>query len=226
MINIQTKEETTFLCKEPLLRNDHNLRAERTFLAQSKDTDDDDEQKSRFSSYRELEFILLIFKGSPRPTHATKHPTTQSNSEEHTPSKASPPSSPKRIVTTPKKDDKKTPPKFRSHRSYNDDTEENIDYNQMFKNNEDSAKPEVSSSLSRPKTRRGRQDTFDTGDKSKETTTQPNTDIWRPESQLGRNNSVDHSNDSDDSQNENIHRKKSLNDPKDKIDTWYANDNQ
>ncbi|CAF0986911.1 unnamed protein product [Adineta ricciae] len=203
LINIQTKEETTFVCKEPLLRNDHNLRAERTFLARSKDTDDDDEQKN-----------------SPHRTRVTKHSTSQSNSGEHTPSKGSPLSSPKRVVTTPKKDDKKILPIHSHHSTDDDEKEENIDYNQMFNDNEDSMKPKVTSPLSRPKTRRGRQDTFETGDKSKETstTTQPNIDIWRPASQLGRKNSGDHSSDSDESQNENIFRHKSFNDTNDKTD--------
>jgi hypothetical protein len=45
LINTETGEETIFPCKQTLVRNDFNLRAEQTFQAQSKQSDDEELSK-------------------------------------------------------------------------------------------------------------------------------------------------------------------------------------
>ncbi|UJR16504.1 hypothetical protein I4U23_003406 [Adineta vaga] len=192
LINTKTNEETTFLCKEPLLRNDFNLRAEQTFLIQSKDDDDDDDNQ----------------KHSPRRTNVIEQASSRSESEERTPTKAnrpirsSPPESPKLKTTKKNKNEKKS--SFTRSSQSTEDDEEN-EYDRTFNNQGSTDKHEVmDSSLSRPKTRRGLQDSFGTNGEHRDTSTklQPESDIWRPPSQLGGRKQVAHSSDSDDLQEE------------------------
>lgn len=62
LTNVETGQETTFICKDALLRNDYDLQAEKTFSAQTKQSDDndDDEKKSQLC-YFFYEYISWHF---------------------------------------------------------------------------------------------------------------------------------------------------------------------
>ncbi|CAF4885454.1 unnamed protein product, partial [Rotaria sp. Silwood2] len=101
-------------------------------------------------------------------------------------------------VTTKNKNDEKSP-SIRSSRSLNDDEDEESgdnednEYNRMFKKQNSNSEPELDSSASRPKTRRGLQNTFgkDNEQDNADNESRKNTDIWRPSSELDKKEPVD-----------------------------------
>lgn len=88
------------------------------------------------------------------------------------------------------------PSSVRSSESSNadpDDDDEDNEYNRMFKIKASNNQPELDGSSSRPKTRRGLQNQIPETSNQENTNNklQPDTDIWRPSSELDTNEPVD-----------------------------------
>ncbi|CAF3632135.1 unnamed protein product [Rotaria sordida] len=183
LINKETDQETIFPCKNSLIRNDFDLRAEQTFQAESKQSDDDDDGQS-----------------TPRNIDTGKRASSRSESDENIQQKQAPlttknenlssSSESLQLVTTKPKNDEKSPS---IHSSASSTDDEDNEYNRMFDKQNSNNKSELDSSLSRPKTRRGLQNTIENDNKQNNTSNelQTNTNIWRPSSELDRKEPVD-----------------------------------
>jgi hypothetical protein len=115
--------------------------------------------------------------------------------------------------------------------THSSDDEDN-EYNKMFKKNNSEEKPELDSSSSRPKTRRGRQDTFDVDEQGNASNkSQPDNDVWKPSSELNKKEPVDpliglddlqdQTARSTDQKNPNSIPSSTTNDTEDQFKNWY-----
>ncbi|CAF0845811.1 unnamed protein product [Adineta steineri] len=160
LINTETGEETIFPCKEALTRNDSDLRAEHTYQAHIKQSDDDQESTSH---------TPIVTKHTLSPSPSEQNTQVQSKANNH-------------IRFSPTESVEQTTIK----------TNDNEKFSPINSPEETNNEHELDSS-SRPKTRRGRQDTFDKDNDHEDTLIkpQPNNDIWRPSSQLDTKELID-----------------------------------
>jgi len=98
----------------------------------------------------------------------------------------------------------------------------------MFKKTTSNNNDELNSSSSRPKTRRGREDTFDKDNEQENTSNKDhrNSDIWRPSSEIDKTNPVDPLIGLDDVQNQTARSNEQINsdNTENQFKDWYPKD--
>ncbi|CAF3685342.1 unnamed protein product [Rotaria sp. Silwood1] len=191
LTNTETGQETIFPCKDLLIRDDLYLRAEQIFQAQSKQSDNDDDEQSTPRN-NNIDKDESPRSESDESIQQKQVPLTTYNKSQSSSSESLP------LVTTITKNDEKSS-SIHSSQSQNDDKDEDEEddedneYNRMFKKQNSNNESEFDTSPSRPKTRRGLQNTSekDTKQNGASNDLQKNTDIWRPSSELDQKEPVD-----------------------------------
>ncbi|CAF3277422.1 unnamed protein product [Rotaria socialis] len=189
LANIETGQETIFLCPDSLARNDFDLRAEQTFQAQSSQAnyDNDDDQHSTPRSVTEAKRASL---------ECESEESIQQKEVQLTTSKRNSSSSSESLQKGVKTKNNEKPLSTHSPTNLNDDSDEDEDdneYNRMFKQKSSKNQAESDSSPSRPKTRRGLQNNSKKDNEQDNTndTSEAKPEIWRSSSELDRKEPVD-----------------------------------